>query len=126
MYSISEESRVSFNISIYLKYKHFFSWGNYTEAVCRCKRVFTRDTISCREKFPMLLFLRFQMKWINVVILETFSYVQYFYTPINNNQMQRELFNNKFEELIKCLRPFKRAAVMLVWPAVTMSLTPLR
>jgi len=28
-------------------------------------------------------------------------YVQYLYTQINNNQMQRELFNNMFEEFIK-------------------------
>jgi len=34
-----------------------------------------------------------------VVILETFSYVQYIYTQINNNQKQRELFNKMFEEL---------------------------
>jgi len=47
-----------------------------------------------------------------VVILETFSYVQTFYTQINNNQMERELFNNMFEEFIKCFRPFKRAAMM--------------
>jgi len=30
------------------------------------------------------------MKWIHVIILENISYVQYFYTQINNNQMQRE------------------------------------
>jgi len=47
-----------------------------------------------KEKYPVLLFWRFQLKWIHVVILEIFSYVQYFYTQINNNQMQRELFNN--------------------------------
>jgi len=41
------------------------------------------------EKYPMLLFLRFRIKWIYVVILETCSYVQYFYTQKNNNQMQR-------------------------------------
>jgi len=55
------------------------------------------------------------------VILETFSYVKYFYTQINNNQMQRQLFNNMFEEFIKCFRPFKRAAMMLIWPMVNMS-----
>jgi len=53
-----------------------------------------------------------------VVILETFSYVQYFYTQKNNNQMQSELFNNMFEEFIKCFWPFKRAAMMLIWPTV--------
>jgi len=36
------------------------------------------------------------MKWIYVLILEKCSYVEYFYTQINNNQMQRELFNNMF------------------------------
>jgi len=46
---------------------------------------------------------------------------KYFYTQINNNQMQRELFNNKFEMFIKCFRPFKRAAMMLIWPTVNMS-----
>jgi len=30
-----------------------------------------------------------------------------------------------FEEFIKCFRPFKRAAMMLMWPTVKMSLTPL-
>jgi len=39
--------------------------------------------------------------------------------------MQRELFNNMFEEFIKCYRPFKRAAMMLIWPTVNISLTPL-
>jgi len=39
--------------------------------------------------------------------------------------MQRELSNNTFEEFIKCFRPFKRAAMMLIWPTVNMSLTPL-
>jgi len=33
------------------------------------------------------------MKWIYVIMLEKISYVQYFYTQINNNQMQSELFN---------------------------------
>jgi len=28
--------------------------------------------------------------------------------------MQRELFNNIFKEFIKCFRPFKRAAMMLI------------
>jgi len=28
--------------------------------------------------------------------------------------MQRELFHNMFEEYIKCFRPFKRAAMMLM------------
>jgi len=32
--------------------------------------------------------------------------------------MQRELFNNMFEESLKCFRPFKRAAMMLMWPTV--------
>jgi len=77
------------------------------------------------EQFPVLLFWRFQIQWIYVVKLETFSYVQYFYTQINNNQMQRELFNNMLEEFLKCFRPFKRAAMMLMWPTVNMSLTPL-
>jgi len=49
------------------------------------------------EKYPVLLFWRFQIKWIYVIILENISYVQYIYTQINNNQMQRELFNNMFE-----------------------------
>jgi len=35
-----------------------------------------------------------------VVIVETFSDVHYFYTQINKNQIQRELFNNIFEEFI--------------------------
>jgi len=48
----------------------------------------------------MLLFWRFQIKWIYVTILDTFSHVQYFYTQINNNQMRREFFNNKLEEFI--------------------------
>jgi len=39
--------------------------------------------------------------------------------------MQRELFNNMFEEFIHFFRPFKRAAMMLMWPTVKMSLTPL-
>jgi len=39
--------------------------------------------------------------------------------------MQRELLNNMFDEFKKCFRPFKRAAMMLMWPTVTMSLTPL-
>jgi len=34
------------------------------------------------EAFPVLLFWRFQIKRIHVVILETFSFVQYFYTRI--------------------------------------------
>jgi len=59
------------------------------------------------------------------IILEIFSYLQYFYTQINNNQLQRELFTYMFEEFIKCFRPFKRAAMMLMWPMVKMSLTPL-
>jgi len=42
----------------------------------------------------------------------------YVYTQINNNQMQREVFNNMLEELLKCFRPFKRAAMMLMWPTV--------
>jgi len=29
------------------------------------------------------------------------------------------------EEFIKCFRPFKRAAMTLMWPTVNMSLTPL-
>jgi len=65
------------------------------------------------------------MKWINVVILETFSDVQHFYTQINKNQMQRELFNNMFVGFIKCFRPFKRAAMTLIWPTVNVSVTPL-
>jgi len=32
--------------------------------------------------------------------------------------MQRELFNHMFEEFIKCFRPFKRAAMMLMRPTV--------
>jgi len=32
------------------------------------------------------------MKWIYVIILEKCSHVEYFYTQINNNQMQRGLF----------------------------------
>jgi len=43
-----------------------------------------------KEQCPVLLFWRFQIKWIHVVILETFSYEQYVNTQINNNQMQRE------------------------------------
>jgi len=39
--------------------------------------------------------------------------------------MQRELFSNMFEEFINCFRPFKTAAMMLIWPTVNMSLTPL-
>jgi len=39
--------------------------------------------------------------------------------------MQWELLNNMFVEFIKCFRPFKRAAMMLMWPTVKMSLTPL-
>jgi len=39
--------------------------------------------------------------------------------------MQRELFNSKFDEFMKCFRPFKRAAMMIMWPTVNMSLTPL-
>jgi len=39
--------------------------------------------------------------------------------------MQRELFNIMFEELLKSFRPFKRAAMMLLWPTVKISLTPL-
>jgi len=42
---------------------------------------------------------------------------------MNNSQMERELFNNMFEEFIKCFRPFKRAAMMLMWPTLKMSLT---
>jgi len=36
------------------------------------------------------------MKWIYVIILEKSSYVPYIYTRINNNQMQRELYDNMF------------------------------
>jgi len=36
------------------------------------------------------------MNWINVILLEICSYVQYFYTQINNNHMQKELFHNMF------------------------------
>jgi len=39
--------------------------------------------------------------------------------------MQKELFNDMLEEFIKCFRPFKRAAMMLIWPTVNVSLTPL-
>jgi len=53
-----------------------------------------------------------------IVILETYCYLQYIYTQINNNQMQRELFYNIFKEFIKCYRPFKTAATMLVRPTV--------
>jgi len=49
------------------------------------------------EKYIVLLFWRFQIKWIQVITLEKCSYVQYLYTPINKNQMRRELFNNMFE-----------------------------
>jgi len=40
---------------------------------------------------PVLLFWRLQIKWICVRILEKCSCVQYFYSWINKNQMQREL-----------------------------------
>jgi len=36
--------------------------------------------------------------------------------------MKKDLFNNMFEEFIKCFRPFKRAAM---WPTVKKSLTAL-
>jgi len=49
------------------------------------------------EKYPVLLFWRYQMKWMYVIILENISYIQYLYTQINNNPMQRELFNNMLE-----------------------------
>jgi len=49
-----------------------------------------------QEKYPILLFWRFQIKWIHVIISEKCSYGRYFYTQMNNNQMQRELFNNMF------------------------------
>jgi len=62
---------------------------------------------------------------MDVVILETYSYEQHFYTQINNSQMQRQSFNNMFDVIIKCFRPFKTAAMMLMWPTVNMSLTPL-
>jgi len=77
------------------------------------------------EIYPVLLFWRLRSKWIYVVILEKYSYVWYFYTQINNDQMQRESFNTMFEEFINCFRPFKRAAMMLIWPTVNMSLRPL-
>jgi len=48
----------------------------------------------------MLLIWRFQIKWIHVIILEKCSYVHYFYIQINNNQMQRELFNNMFRSTL--------------------------
>jgi len=70
------------------------------------------------EKYSVLLFWRFRIKLIYIVILETFSNVQYVYTHINNNQMQREYFNHMFEEFLKCFRPFKTAAMMLIWPTV--------
>jgi len=76
------------------------------------------------EKFPVLFFKGFKLNGFIVIILDTFSYVQYAYTQINNNQMQRELLNNMFEEFIKCFRPFKRATMMLMRPTVKMSLTP--
>jgi len=38
----------------------------------------------------------FKIKWVYFIKLETFSYEQHFYTEINNNKMQRELFNNMF------------------------------
>jgi len=56
-----------------------------------------------------------QIKWIYVIVLEKCSY---FYTQINDNQMQSELFNNMFDSS-SYIRPFKRAAMML-----KMSLTP--
>jgi len=77
------------------------------------------------RKMSELLFWRFQIKWIYIVILQTFSYLQYFYTQINNNQMQGDLFKHMFEEFIKWFRPFKRAVMMLMWPTVKMGLTPL-
>jgi len=46
--------------------------------------------------YPVLLFWRLQIKWICVIILEKCSCVQYFYSRINNNQMQRELFHKMF------------------------------
>jgi len=46
--------------------------------------------------YPVLIFWRFQMKWIFVIILEKWSCVKYFYCRINNHKMQRELFNNMF------------------------------
>jgi len=39
--------------------------------------------------------------------------------------MQRKSFNYIFEKFIKCFRPFKRAAMMPMWPTVNLSLTPL-
>jgi len=44
---------------------------------------------------------------------------------MNNNQMQRELYNNMFRSrlyiyMFQLHRPFKRAAMMLMWPSVKM------
>jgi len=46
------------------------------------------------EKYPALLFWRFQIKSIYMMKLDQCSYVLYSYTRINHNQMQIELFNN--------------------------------
>jgi len=49
------------------------------------------------EKYPALLFWRFHIKWIYVKILEYNIMYNIFYTQINHNPMQRELFNNIFD-----------------------------
>jgi len=46
--------------------------------------------------YPVLLFWRFPIKWICVLILEKCSCLEYFYSRINNNQMQRELSHSMF------------------------------
>jgi len=47
--------------------------------------------------YPVLLFWRLQTKWICAIILEKCPCIQYFYSRINNNQMQRKLFENEFD-----------------------------
>jgi len=47
-------------------------------------------------KISYPIFEGFKLIGFFVIILEICSYVQYFYTQINNNRMQRELFNNMF------------------------------
>jgi len=55
------------------------------------------------KKNPILLFWRFQIKWGYVIILETCSHGQYFYTQINYHQMQRQLFNYIFGSSLSSL-----------------------
>jgi len=50
---------------------------------------FSSGNVKKKIKILCFYFEGFQIKWIYIIKLEKLSYVQYSYTRINNNQMQK-------------------------------------